>query len=106
MEKHLLPVSDEDTFRYMSRFIDQNRDYRNIPFSVLEFLDRTGIPEVHLVHYSGYHDMKYNLSESIGSRELELWAGQVLDGTGMRGTRLSVPKAGYTVRMGASSLTK
>lgn len=90
----LLDDADEDYRRYFDRFIQENSHYGNIPFSVTEFLSKTGIPVVQLVHYSGYHDRQYYRQEILDRESLKKWARQALAAAGLKSVRLEVPVAG------------
>ena len=92
--------SDEEYKRYLNRFLLQNSDYKNIPFSVMEFLEKTGIQWVHLVHYFGHHDKAFYRQDMLDPKTLKDWASQVLVATGRKNTRLAIPNAGHMAKLG------
>jgi len=98
--KELQENSDEDYTRYFDRFMQENSNYRNIPFSVMEFIEKTEISFVQLVHYFGYHDSQYFHQEAMGREALQDWARQVLAASGRKNTRLEIPRAGNMMRLG------
>jgi hypothetical protein len=98
--KQLQDNPDEDYRRYYDRFLQENSDYKNIPFSIMEFLNKTGIRNVNLVHYSGYHDNAFYHQDIMGRKPLQEWARQVLTAAGFKNTRLEIPKAGNIVKLG------
>jgi phosphoribosyl 1,2-cyclic phosphodiesterase len=97
--KQLQEYPDEDFSRYFDRFLQENGNYRNIPFSVMEFLKKTGIPFVQLVHYFGYHDNKYYHQDVMGREAMREWTRQVLMDAGLKNIRSEIPQAGHMVRL-------
>ncbi|MBN2273925.1 MAG: MBL fold metallo-hydrolase [Bacteroidales bacterium] len=94
-----LKDANEDYRRYFDRFIQENNNYANIPFSVMEFLKKTGIPIVQLVHYSGYHDLKHYRQDELDQKALQKWAKRLLAVTGLKNVRLDVPKTGIILKL-------
>ena len=99
VEKQLKEISDQDYLQYLGEFMTENKDYANIPFTIVEFLKKTAIPNVHLVHYFGYHDKQYHNQEIIGVHALQQWASGILQHHGMNQIAVTVPKAGHIMKM-------
>ncbi|MBN1414691.1 MAG: MBL fold metallo-hydrolase [Bacteroidales bacterium] len=90
---------DENCRMHFDSFMQENRNYENIPFSVVEFLAKTRIPQVQLVHYFGYHDVQYYRQEMLGSRALQHWATTMLQNHGMKQITVAAPKAGHLIKL-------
>jgi ribonuclease BN (tRNA processing enzyme) len=61
---------------YFDEFISDNPDLSDIPFSIIDLILKVKIPEVKLVHYSGYEDKKIFKTKIMDEKELEKFAGE------------------------------
>ncbi len=78
VEKQIQNSDDTSFTDYFRNFLKQHRDYKNIPFTITDFLNKTGIRNINLVHYSGYHDNNYYGEEMMSRRKLIKWAKSIL----------------------------
>jgi hypothetical protein len=90
---HLERSYDAAKHSYFDEFISDNKDLSAIPFSIIDFIKMTGIPEVKLVHYSGYEDKKIYNQEILSCRELESFANEKASLNKLK-SRFSVPETG------------
>jgi hypothetical protein len=97
--KQLQNNNSKDYKQYFDRYIQQNSNYENIPFSVMEFIKKTGILNVNLVHYFGYHDHAYYRQAVMKPAELQEWANRISTAAGYGNTRVTVPKTGHTINL-------
>jgi phosphoribosyl 1,2-cyclic phosphodiesterase len=78
---------------YFDEFLSDNKDLKEIPFSIIDFIKMTAIPEVKLVHYSGYEDKKIYEQEVLNGRDLEKFANEMASLNKLK-SRFSVPETG------------
>ena len=74
IEPQLEKQYDISRHSYFDEFLSDNPDLSKIPFSIIDFLKLINIPEVKLVHYSGYEDKKYYNQKIMDEKELEKFA--------------------------------
>jgi len=84
---------------YFDEFLSDNSDISKIPFSIIDFIKMTGIPEVKLVHYSGYEDSKIYNQKVVNGRELENFANEKSSSHKLK-TSFSVPETGDVFMLG------
>jgi hypothetical protein len=90
---HLEKKFDIAKHSYFDEFLSDNPDLAKIPFSIIDFIKKTNIPFVNLVHYSGYEDKKFYNQEILDDRTLEKFAND--NGLSCKLTaKFSVPKVG------------
>jgi hypothetical protein len=90
---HVQQPFNKETHTYFDEFLKDNKDLKRIPFSVSEFLKRTGIPNTRLIHYSGFEDKKHYNEQLLNDKELESWANQTLTKEGLN-SKIYVPRTG------------
>jgi hypothetical protein len=78
---------------YFDEFLSDNSDLSKIPFSIIDFIGKTGILQVKLVHYSGYEDNKIYNQKVLSGRELENFANEKASLNNLK-SRFSVPETG------------
>ncbi|MEA3461208.1 MAG: hypothetical protein U9R49_04950, partial [Bacteroidota bacterium] len=71
---------------------------REVPLTILEFLERIDANKVMLVHYSGAEDMKYSGEEILTSRGLQDWASETAEQAEFSGDIL-VPASGQRIQI-------
>ncbi len=84
---------DPSEHPYFAEFLADNPDTANILFSIVDLLKRINIPDVKLVHYSGYEDKKYHNQKIVNDKELEAFANDCGSKYNLV-SRFSVPKVG------------
>ena len=99
VNKQLQDIADQDYQQYFDLFLKEHQHYENIPFTIVEFLKKTHISTVQLVHYSGYHDKRYHQQEILGPAALQQWAEGILKEHGMDHIEVSTPKAGQILQL-------
>ncbi len=95
VERQLQKTHDTSLADYFKNFLAQNNDYKNIPFTIIDFINKTGIRNIKLVHYSGYHDENYYGEEIMSRRKLKNWAKNLLP----EGFKVDSPKSGDMVHL-------
>jgi hypothetical protein len=95
VEKQIQHTNDPYFKDYFEDFLQQYNDYKNIPFTIIDFINKSGIRQINLVHYSGYHDKKYYGENVMNSSKLKKWAKNLLP----EGFAVNVPKTGNITRL-------
>jgi glyoxylase-like metal-dependent hydrolase (beta-lactamase superfamily II) len=78
---------------YFDEFLSDNPDLAKIPFSIVDFIKKTNIPLVNLVHYSGYEDKKFYDQDIVDDKTLEKFAVEKAISCKLT-SKFSVPKVG------------
>lgn len=84
---------------YFDEFLSDYSDISKIPFSIIDFIEMTGISEVKLVHYSGYEDSKIYKQKVMNGRELESFAREKASLYKLE-SNFSVPETGDVFMLG------
>lgn len=95
VKKQIIHTNDPSYTDYFRSFLQQNKDYNNIPFTITAFLNKTGISNANLVHYSGYHDKKYYGEKVMNRHQLNKWAKSMLPAD----IEVNVPQTGDIINM-------
>jgi glyoxylase-like metal-dependent hydrolase (beta-lactamase superfamily II) len=90
---HLEKNYDKAKHSYFDEFLSDNPDLTKIPFSIIDFIKRTKISEVNLVHYSGYEDKKFYNQDIVDDKMLEKFANENALSCKLT-SKFSVPKVG------------
>ncbi len=98
---HLEKEHETDRHPYFDEFVSDNPDLAKIPFSIIDFVNKTGIPVVNLVHYSGYEDKKYYNQDIINEGALEKFANECALLSKLK-SKFLVPKVGDIYNMGTA----
>ena len=94
LEKKYDPVKQ----KYFNEFLSDNTDLTNIPFSIVDLLKKINIPDVKLVHYSGYEDSNIFGEKILNEKELENFAGSIAQKHRLS-SKFSVPEIGELYRI-------
>ncbi len=84
---------------YVSSFIKEQLKTDNLPCSVLDFLEKTGIPHAHLVHYSGKEDRDFYQEKILTDKQLAEWAQNEAQLRGLNSVEIRVPKVGEIFKL-------
>ncbi len=98
MAPHLQKPYNDAIHDYFNEFLSENSTPGQLPFSVIDFVRRTHIPDIGLIHYSGGEDEKYSKQNVVSDSKLEEWARGIARDEGLK-TRIAVPRTGDLFRL-------
>ena len=94
----LSPHKDLDTDKlihpYFYELLEEKLHPSDMICSVCDFIVKTRIKNVNLVHYGGMEDKAFYNEEILTEKKLETWAGKILKQQGLNNTEVHVSKTG------------
>lgn len=91
---HACPVYTPEIHNYFDDFLSDWNNVGELPLSIIDFVKRTGLTSINMIHYSGWAD-KMNYKEPVlNGQELRQWANTMASEAGLRNTTFEVPEVG------------
>lgn len=93
MAPHVQNPCNAEIYNYFDRLIKDLNEPGLLTFTITDLLKRIQIPEVNLVHYSGFEDRKKYNQKALNDSELESWANNIITSENTK-SRIRVPRTG------------
>jgi ribonuclease BN (tRNA processing enzyme) len=90
-------LGKEDNSAYKSYFDEFMGDYQDasqLSYSVFDFAELTKIKNIHLIHYGGMEDAKYQHEEVMSEGDFKSWVQSEAIACRLTGTKFNIPKTG------------
>lgn len=84
---------------YFEEFLSDFNAPATMPHTVFDFIRKTNISNVNLIHYGGMEDSKYYNAKQLSAEKLQNWAHEQAQRHGLENVSFKVPEAGDKISL-------